>query len=115
MSWYCELAELLFSDKAGSTSTGTQKELQAKLFDLYKKLLSFELKSICSYYRHRALISLGGFIKLDDWEGNLKAVQDAETFFNKHLRVFRSIDLRQDVKKFVVHAKERARVSKDRR
>ncbi|OPB40895.1 hypothetical protein A0O28_0009760 [Trichoderma guizhouense] len=106
MNWYCELAGLLFSETAGAATAGIQQELQAKLIDLYKKLLSFELKSICSYYRHRALIFLGDLIKLDDWEGNLKAVQDAEAFFNQHVRVFQSIDLGQDVKQLVAHAKD---------
>ncbi|KAL6693057.1 hypothetical protein J3F84DRAFT_401621 [Trichoderma pleuroticola] len=105
MNWYCELAGLLFSDKAGAAA-GIQQELQAKLINLYKKLLSFELKSICSYYSHRALIFLGDLIKLDDWEGSLKAVQDAEAFFNQHVRVFQSVDLGQDVKQLVAHAKD---------
>lgn len=106
MNWYCELAGLLFSENAGGVTTGIQLELQTKLIDLYKKLLSFELKSICSYYRHRALIFLGDLIKLDDWEGSLKAVQDAEAFFNEHVRVFQSVDLGQDVKQLVAHAKD---------
>ncbi|KAF3056949.1 hypothetical protein CFAM422_012456 [Trichoderma lentiforme] len=106
MNWYCELAGLLFSEQSGGATAGIQQELQAKLIDLYKKLLSFELKSICSYYRHRALIFLGDLIKLDNWEGNLKAVQDAEAFFNEHVRVFQSVDLGQDVKQLVAHAKD---------
>ncbi|KAJ4854411.1 NACHT domain-containing protein [Trichoderma breve] len=105
MNWYCELAGLLFSENPGGATAGIQQELQTKLIDLYKKLLSFELKSICSYYRHRALIFLGDLIKLDDWEGSLKAVQNAEAFFNKHVRVFQSADLGQDVKQLVAHAK----------
>lgn len=106
MNWYCELAGLLFSENPGGATAGIQQELQAKLLDLYKKLLSFELKSICSYYRHRALIFLGDLIKLDDWEGNLRAVRDAEAFFNEHVRVFQSVDLGQDVKQLVAHAKD---------
>ncbi|PTB49390.1 hypothetical protein M431DRAFT_500173 [Trichoderma harzianum CBS 226.95] len=106
MNWYCELAGLLFSEKSGGATAGIQQELQTKLIDLYKKLLSFELKSICSYYRHRALIFLGDLIKLDDWEGNLRAVRDAEAFFNEHVRVFQSVDLGQDVKQLVAHAKD---------
>lgn len=88
MNWYCELAEHLFSNQEDSSSFGVQRELYTKLVDLYKKLLSFEIKSICSYYRHRALIVLGDFIKLDDWKGNLQAIHDAESYFNEHLRLF---------------------------
>lgn len=106
MNWYCELAGLLFSNRDGTASAGIQRELQIKLIDLYKKVLSFEIKSICSYYRHRALIFLGDLIKLGDWEGNLEAIRDAEAFFNEHVRVFQNVDLGQDVKQLVTHAKD---------
>ncbi|KAL7935839.1 hypothetical protein V8C35DRAFT_321343 [Trichoderma chlorosporum] len=106
MNWYCELTKPLFGDKANSNTAGIQRELHRKLVDLYKKLLSFEIKSICSYYRHRGLIFLSDLIKLDDWEGNFKAVQDSEAFFKEHVRVFQSVDLGQDVKQLVSHAKD---------
>ncbi|KAL6859515.1 WD40 repeat-like protein [Trichoderma novae-zelandiae] len=105
MNWYCELALLLFGNKDGITA-GTQRELCTKLIDLYKKLLSFEIKSICSYYRHRGLVFLRDLVKLDDWKGNFKEIQDAEAFFNEQLRTFQSVDLGQDVKQLVVHAKD---------
>ncbi|PTB65061.1 WD40 repeat-like protein [Trichoderma citrinoviride] len=105
MNWYCELATLLFGNQDGITA-GIQRELRTKLIDLYKKLLSFEIKSICSYYRHRGLAFLGDLIKLDDWKGNFKEIQDAEAFFNEQLHTFQSADLGQDVKQLVVHAKD---------
>ncbi|TFB05935.1 hypothetical protein CCMA1212_001361 [Trichoderma ghanense] len=104
MNWYCELAMLLFGNQDGITA-GMKRELRAKLIDLYKKLLSFEIKSICSYYRHRGLVFLGDLIKLDDWRGIFKEVQDAEAFFNEQLRTFQSVDIGQDVKQLVIHAK----------
>ncbi|ETS03686.1 hypothetical protein M419DRAFT_53873, partial [Trichoderma reesei RUT C-30] len=97
MNWYCELAALVFSDHNGSTAR-LQGELQTKLIDLYKKLLFFEIKSICSYYRHRGLTFLRDLVKLDDWKGSLDEIKDAETFFDKHFHAFRSIDLGQYMK-----------------
>ncbi|KAH0499720.1 hypothetical protein TgHK011_006895 [Trichoderma gracile] len=105
MNWYCELAALVFSDQNGSTAR-LQGELQTRLIDLYKKLLSFEIKSICSYYRHRGFAFLRDLVKLDDWEGNFDAVKDDEIFFNQQFHVFRSIDVGQDVKQLVLHAKD---------
>lgn len=105
MNWYCELAALVFSDHNGSTAR-LQGELQTKLIDLYKKLLFFEIKSICSYYRHRGLTFLRDLVKLDDWKGSLDEIKDAETFFDKHFHAFRSIDLGQYMKQLVLHAKD---------
>ncbi|KAL7815583.1 WD40 repeat-like protein [Trichoderma gracile] len=105
MNWYCELAALIFSDQNGSTAR-LQGELQTRLIDLYKKLLSFEIKSICSYYRHRGFAFLRDLVKLDDWKGNFDAVKDDEIFFNQQFHVFRSIDVGQDVKQLVLHAKD---------
>ncbi|KAL6823484.1 hypothetical protein V8C40DRAFT_280153 [Trichoderma camerunense] len=79
------VVEQMNCENSGGGTAGIQQELHAKLIDL-----------ICSYYRHRALIFLGDLIKLDDWEGNLKA----------HVRVFQSVDLGQDVKQLVAHAKD---------
>ncbi|KAL7809418.1 WD40 repeat-like protein [Trichoderma aethiopicum] len=104
MNWYCELAALVLGDQDGSTA-GLQQQLQARLIDLYKKLLSFEIKSICSYYRHRGLVFLRDLVTLDDWKGAFKEIQDAEKFFNGQFQAFQSIDLGQDVKQLVVHAK----------
>ncbi|KAL6895276.1 WD40 repeat-like protein [Trichoderma longibrachiatum] len=104
MDWYCELAMFLFGNQDGSTGE-FRRELRTKLIDLYKKLLSYTIKSICSYYCHRGITFLGDLIKFSDWQGALKEIQDAEKFFNKQFQAFQMIDLGQDVKQLVVHAK----------
>lgn len=104
MDWYCELAMFLFGNQDGSTGE-FRRELRTKLIDLYKKLLSYAIRSICSYYCHRGLSFLGDLIKLSDWQGALEEIQDAEAFFSAQFQAFQSIDLGQDVKQLVVHAK----------
>jgi hypothetical protein len=37
------------------------------------------MKSVCSYYQNRGLVVLREIIRLDNWDGNLKDVQAAET------------------------------------
>ncbi|KAK1241895.1 hypothetical protein MKX07_007718 [Trichoderma sp. CBMAI-0711] len=104
MNWYCELATLVFGTQDNGTG-GLQEQLQTRLIDLYKKMLSFEMKSVCSYYRHRGLVFLGDLVKLDDWKGTFKEVQDAEAFFDDQLRTVQRLNLGNNVEQLVVHAK----------
>ena len=54
-------------------------ELEKHVIDLYKKLLSYQQSSVCSYYRNRATAFLRDLTKLDDWDGNLRHIEAAET------------------------------------
>ncbi|GAQ10342.1 vegetative incompatibility protein HET-E-1 [Aspergillus lentulus] len=80
MAWYCELSELLLGENTvdGGSSAGLRSKLEGQLIDLYKLLLSYLMKSVCSLYRNRVINYLQDMIKLNDWDGNLKAIQTAE-------------------------------------
>jgi len=80
MNWYWNLSGLLLKENTvdGGSSAGLRYELEKRIVDLYKALLSYQMKSVCSYYRHRGLGFVRDIFKLDDWDGNLKSVQDAE-------------------------------------
>jgi hypothetical protein len=53
-------------------------ELEKRVFELYKALLLYQMKSICSYYRNLALVVLRGLANWDDWDGNLQSVINAK-------------------------------------
>ncbi len=36
------------------------------------------MKSVCSYYRNQGLVFLRGMLSLDDWDGDLTLVTEAE-------------------------------------
>ncbi|KAF7184605.1 hypothetical protein CNMCM7691_005848 [Aspergillus felis] len=80
MDWYCELSQLLLRENTvdGGLSAGLRSKLEGRLIDLYKLLLSYLMKSVCSLYRNRVVNYIQDMIKLNDWDGNLKAIQTAE-------------------------------------
>jgi hypothetical protein len=81
MSWYWELSgHLLKEDMLNSESyAGLRSELKSRVVHFYKVLLSYQMKSVCSYYDNRGIVFLRDIIKLDGWDGNLKDIQAAET------------------------------------
>jgi len=105
MDWYWNLSKLLFKENIvnidGHSFTGLQCELQNRIIDLYKALLSYQMKSVCSYYRNRGLIILGDIIKLDDWNGSLKSVQDAETAVQTDSKVYNTMQIKDNLERLV--------------
>ncbi|KAI0388002.1 WD40-repeat-containing domain protein [Hypomontagnella monticulosa] len=78
MDWYCAMTEhLLDKDKIIGSFELVLEELEKAIVTLYKALLLYQIKSAC-YYRNRSLAVLRGFANLDDWDGDLQGVKDAE-------------------------------------
>ncbi|RHZ69153.1 hypothetical protein CDV55_102618 [Aspergillus turcosus] len=82
MDWYCALTEHLLNKNNIMTGTESFQEVMEQLEKavvlLYKELLLYQMKSVCSYYRHRGVGFLRGLANLDDWDGDLARVKDAE-------------------------------------
>jgi hypothetical protein len=82
MNWYCALTEdLLNKDHIVTGSQSLEavlKQLEEAVIELYKALLLYQMKSVCSYYRSQGVVFLRGLVNLDDWDGELKRVTDAE-------------------------------------
>ena len=68
MDWYWKLSSLLLTENrvdAGS-SVALRNELEKRIVDLYKALLSYQVKSVCSYYRKQYLVFFHDMVMLDD-------------------------------------------------
>jgi hypothetical protein len=82
MDWYCALTEHLLNEhniKIGNESfEAILHQLKGRVVVLYKALLLYQMKSVCSYYRNQGLAFLRGLVNLDDWDGDLRNVTDAE-------------------------------------
>ncbi|RYP25502.1 hypothetical protein DL767_008365 [Monosporascus sp. MG133] len=79
MEWYWQLSRLLLDEnRDDGKSAGLRDELEKHVIDLYKTLLSYQMKSVYSYYRSRHVVFWRDVIKLDDWAGTLEAVHSAE-------------------------------------
>ncbi|TEY32597.1 hypothetical protein BOTCAL_0717g00030 [Botryotinia calthae] len=82
MDWYCALTEHLL-DKNNIISGDKPfeeviKKLEETIVMLYEAILQFQMKSVC-YYRSWNRAVVRGIMNLDDWDGDLKRVTDAET------------------------------------
>ena len=89
----------------GGSSAGLKRELEKRIVDLYKALLSYQMRSVCSYYRNQFLGSLRDVIKLDDWDGNLKDVQDAENAVRQDSDAYNTQQIRFHLEQLVDNAK----------
>ncbi|KAL2126810.1 hypothetical protein VTI74DRAFT_191 [Chaetomium olivicolor] len=82
MEWYCALTEHLLNKNnvaaAGKDFHAVLRQLEKSIAELYRALLQYQMKSVCSYYRNQGLVFLRGMLNLDDWNGDLKLVTDAE-------------------------------------
>ncbi|KAK4096083.1 hypothetical protein N658DRAFT_528006, partial [Parathielavia hyrcaniae] len=81
MDWYCALTEHLLNENnvaAGKDFQAVLYQLEKSIGELYKALLQYQMKSVCSYYRNQGLVFLGNMFIPDDWEGDLKLVTNAE-------------------------------------
>ena len=80
MKWYDELSHPLLKNSMGDDASfaGTRSQLGTRVIHLYRELLSYLMKSVCSYNRNRFLAALRDTLKIDGWDGSLKSVEDAE-------------------------------------
>ena len=103
MDWYWKLSKLLLKENMvdEGASAELRRELEKRIIDLYKTILSYQMKSVCSYYRNRGFAFLGDIIKLDDWNGNLKTVQDAENAVRRDSDVYNTQQIRSSLERLV--------------
>ena len=107
MKWYCELSNLLLKNTVdGASFAGIQAELKKRIIDLYRELLFYLVKSVCSCYRNRVLAFLRDMIKLEGWDGNLKRVEDAENAVRQDSDVYTTHEIKFYLEKLVEVAKK---------
>ncbi|KAL2137517.1 hypothetical protein VTI28DRAFT_9259 [Corynascus sepedonium] len=80
MDWYSSLSSPLLGDLPNHADnlSKARGELEKEIVDLYKALLFYQIKSVCSYFRNRGLVFLRDIIKLDDWDADLEAIREIE-------------------------------------
>ncbi|KAK3947848.1 NACHT domain-containing protein [Pseudoneurospora amorphoporcata] len=90
MKWYWSLSNSLLKDPTNNISkpSGMKGQLENHIVSLYKALLSYQIKSVCAYYRNPGLVFLRDMITLDDWKADLRAIQDAEKRFNTDAQTY---------------------------
>jgi N-terminal domain of NWD NACHT-NTPase len=79
--------------------------MENQIADLYKVLLTYQIKSVCSYYRHRGLDFLRDIVQLDDWDGDLKAILDAENRFRQYSEAYTTLQTNSHLEQLVTNQK----------
>ncbi|PNP85487.1 hypothetical protein FNYG_01316 [Fusarium nygamai] len=92
MEWYWNLVELVLQDNSSAPSATLRTNLETQIIDFYKKLLLFQMKSACLYYRNWAGVILRDTVKLDDWA--LNTIKDAERLVRKDIEQYDNHDIR---------------------
>ncbi|KAL2829454.1 quinon protein alcohol dehydrogenase-like superfamily [Aspergillus cavernicola] len=109
MDWYCELSQLLLKESTvdGGMSVNLRSKLEGQIVDLYSLLLSYLMKSVCSCYQNRVVKYFQNAIKLNDWEGSLKDIQDAENLVAQDATQYNTQQIRSDLEQLVSVAHDR--------
>lgn len=104
MYWYWNLPESLLKDLPDYTGKLSEERLvlEKHLIELYKALLLYQIKSVCSYYRNRGLVLLKDMVKLDNWDADLNAIRDAENYFRHDAQLYTAQQIRAHLEQLVM-------------
>lgn len=100
MEWYWDLSSRVLQerDPNGNSYAKLRSGLEGQLIELYKKLLAYQMKSVCSYYQHRGLVFLKDLVQLHGWDGQLSGINNVATIFNESITQYnmqQNLDFKQ--------------------
>ena len=92
MKWYDELSNILVRDSTvdEKMSAGLQAALEQRITELYRTLLLYLIKSVCSCHRNRFHAFFRDTLKLDDWKDSLQNVENAEKAVLEDSKIYTS-------------------------
>ncbi|KAL6352385.1 hypothetical protein LRP88_14152 [Fusarium phalaenopsidis] len=100
MEWYWNLVSLLLDEnKAKQSSGGLRVQLEKHIVQLYEKLLSYQMKSVCLYHRNWAAIIGRDMIKIDDWAGQLSEIQETEAAVQRDMELYNTEESKTQLRK----------------
>ncbi|KAH6962498.1 hypothetical protein BKA56DRAFT_661859 [Ilyonectria sp. MPI-CAGE-AT-0026] len=92
--WYWNLSALVLDpDKVDESLTALQKSLDKSIVKLYKKLLLYQMQSVCLYSRSEAAVVMRDLVKLDDWKAQITSIEKAAEHVRKTVGQFRDEDM----------------------
>jgi hypothetical protein len=99
MDWYCILTDYLSNDqnehrtqnKDNTAPRSTMKLLEQRVVELFKTILQYQMKSVCSYYRNQYKEFFLNLIDLQDWDGARTNVEKAELSLKEDWEQYRNL------------------------
>ncbi|KAG6367074.1 hypothetical protein INS49_001256 [Diaporthe citri] len=99
--WYWNLSALLLNpDKTDESIVELQKSLKKNIVELYKKLLLYQMKSVCLYGRSQPAVLVRDLVKLDDWKAQITSVEKAAASVRNNVSQFRDEDMSARLRNF---------------
>ncbi|KAL6800148.1 hypothetical protein J3E68DRAFT_435555 [Trichoderma sp. SZMC 28012] len=96
MKWYWSLSSDLFhgdgSLRNRNDAPDTQNGILLRLVGLYKEIMLFQIKSICSFYRNRWLQLFRDFVIKDNWSDSLKEIRTLELEFQNDYATYMTLE-----------------------
>ncbi|RSM06019.1 hypothetical protein CDV31_009354 [Fusarium ambrosium] len=86
VQWYWELSDLLDTDGADESTIKLQESLEKHIVSLYKKLLLYQMQSVCLYNKHRAAVIVRDLVKIDDWQDKVDSIKKAEEAIREKIK-----------------------------
>lgn len=108
MEWYWNLSSLLLEENQVDKTAALRGELEKHIIDLYKKLISYQMKSVCSYYQQRLVAAVRDMVKLDDWETTLQSLKNAESTIQRDCNQYNTEEIKSRLGKLVTAAESLA-------
>jgi hypothetical protein len=115
MDWYLNLAGLLLKDHTAGVAEGVRHQMERRVVDLYKAIMSYQMTSVCSYYRHRGLEFLRDVIQLNDWDGSLAKIRAAEGIFEQDSTQYNTHQMISLLSRIAVNTENRGATLLDQR
>ncbi|KAJ5097395.1 hypothetical protein N7456_008116 [Penicillium angulare] len=78
MEWYCNFADELLDKDEDPVFIPVMEQLKSKVVALYKAILSYQMESVCSYYRRQESVFFHALWNSTEWEEALGKVETAE-------------------------------------
>jgi hypothetical protein len=109
MEWYWEIPDTILRDNADTYNhlSIMKGGVEAQLIGLYKLLLLYQMKSVCSYYKNRGFVFLRDIAKLEGWNGDIKAIEKVETLFYKDSDVHQKENMNANLEQIVTYVKQK--------
>lgn len=80
------MSDLLDADGADESTIKLQELLEKHIVSLYKKLLMYQMQSVCLYNKHWAAILVRDLVKIDDWQEKVDSIKKAEEAIREKIK-----------------------------
>lgn len=95
VEWYWELAQLLLDPgKVDNSIVRLQSLLRRHIIKLYKKLLLYQMQSVCLYNKHWAAVIVKDLFKADDWQDKVDTIKKVEASLREDVNQHNSEELK---------------------